>query len=242
MTEIDLIQIEKKLFDAIEKELKTRNYDIEVFVQKYREDIGEILYKRVQDEKFNQSLLVLPIILGKILPYIDDKHYIPILLSLLKDEQLDNRMRFQVIQKLGWRSTEAQKAIPYLLKCLNIKGPVGDISAIVLSELGYEKFDELIPNLISALKNNDYCIYRMNAARQLFKNRLFLQQVLPDLIIALNSDPDFRSRQKIARYFGEIDNEKVKEALLDAHKNDEHPIVRTVAKTSLADLSKLNKI
>ncbi|HUT80226.1 MAG TPA: HEAT repeat domain-containing protein [Candidatus Bathyarchaeia archaeon] len=242
MTEKNLAQIEEELFVAIESELKTRNFDIEIFVQNYRTEVGEILAKKVQNEKFNQNLLVLPIILGKILPYIADEYYIPILMSLLKDEKLDNRMRFQVIQKIGWRSTEAKEAIPNLIEFLKKEGPVGEIAAITLSEIGYEKFDELIPNLLSALKNNEYYIYRMNAARQLFKNKEHLIKILPNLIDALTTDTDFRLRQKIARYFGEINEQIVKEALLAAHENDEHPIVRTVAKTSLEDLEKLNKI
>ncbi|MFW9923882.1 MAG: HEAT repeat domain-containing protein [Candidatus Thorarchaeota archaeon] len=242
MSELNLAQIEKELFDAIENELKTRNYDVEIFVQNYRTEVGEIISKKVQDEKFNQNLLVLPVILGKILPYIADEYYIPILMSLLKDRNLDDRMRFQVIQKLGWRSTEAKEAIPYLVEFLKKEGMVGEIAAIALSEIGYDNFDELIPKLVSALKNNDYYIYRMNAARQLFKNKEHLMKILPDLISAFITDPDFRLRQKIARYFGEINEQIVKEVLLAAHTNDKHPIVRTVAKTSLEDLEKLNKI
>ena len=39
--------------------------------------------------------------------------------------------------------------------------------------------------------------------------------------------------------FGEIENKQVKEALQKAANNDKHPVVRTVANTSLKDLEKL---
>ncbi|MHA1462699.1 MAG: hypothetical protein ACTSQ0_06500, partial [Candidatus Heimdallarchaeota archaeon] len=82
-------------------------------------------------------------------------------------------------------------------------------------------------------------VTRMNAARILIKNRDHLQAFLPQLIESLESDEDFRFRQKLARNFGEINIPIVKKALLKAHKNDKHPVVRTVAKTSLDDLEKL---
>ncbi|NHJ87517.1 MAG: HEAT repeat domain-containing protein, partial [Asgard group archaeon] len=123
-------------------------------------------------------------------------------------------------------------------KYIHNKGPISHVTAISLSQMGYKKFDELIPSLVSALKNAEYYIVRMNAARQLFQNTEYLSSTLPHLIKALLNDSDFRLRQKIARYFGEINKPEVIEILKQATMNDSHPVVRTVAKTSLDDIAK----
>ncbi|MHA1555605.1 MAG: HEAT repeat domain-containing protein [Candidatus Heimdallarchaeota archaeon] len=231
--------IEKELFKMIEQELSRPNYVVEPFVQKNKEEVGEIILKLAQDEKLVENLILLSIIYRQVLPYLEDEHYIPILATILKYDNLDARIRFQTIQRLGWRQTQAQEAIPLIVKYLGEGNGVGDMAAIALGEMEYEKFEEIIPGLLSALKNAPYYVTRMNAARILIKNRDHLQAFLPQLIESLESDEDFRFRQKLARNFGEINIPIVKKALLKAHKNDKHPVVRTVAKTSLDDLEKL---
>jgi len=233
--------IEKEFFDLVQKEIATRKHVIEPYVNQNKVEVGKIIYKQVQKEQFVQNLLVLPVILGKVMPYIDDEHYIQILITILKHKSTDNRMRYQVIQKLGWRPTEAREAMPIIAEHLTNKGELGAIAAVALGEIGYENFEEILPNLLYALKNGEYYISRMNAARQLFNNEEYLPKVLPHLIEALAQDIDFRLRQKIARRFGEINQPAVKKALIAASKKDDHPVVRTVAKTSLADLEKLGK-
>ncbi|GAH14144.1 unnamed protein product, partial [marine sediment metagenome] len=90
-----------------------------------------------------------------------------------------------------------------------------------------------------ALKKGLTYLTRMNAARMLIEKKEHLEEILPHLITALEEDSDYRFRQKIARYFGEINEPSTKKALIKANKSDKHPIVRSVAKTSLDDLAKL---
>lgn len=231
--------IVEELFKLIEQELSRPNYVVEPFVQKNKEEVGKIVLELTQNEKLAENLILLSIIYRQVLPNLEDEHYIPILTTILKNENLDSRIRFQTIQRLGWRATKAQEAIPHIVKYLGEKNGVGDMAAIALGEMEYENFEEIIPSLLSALENAPYYVTRMNAARILIKNKDHLQSFLPQLIESLESDEDFRFRQKIARNFGEINDPKVKKALLNAHKNDKHPVVRTVAKTSLNDLEKL---
>ena len=231
--------IEEELFKLIEQELSRPNYIVEPFVQKNKEEVGEIILRLVQNEKLAENLILLSIIYRQVLPYLEDEHYIPILTTIMQYDKLDSRICFQTIQRLGWRATKAQEEIPFIVKYLGEKQGIGDVAAIALGEMEYDKFENLIPGLLSALKNAAYYGTRMNAARILIKNKEHLESVLPKLSEALESDEDFRLRQKIARNFGEINNSKVKKALLKAHKNDKHPVVRTVAKTSLDDLEKL---
>ncbi len=231
--------IEEELFKLIEQELSRPNYIVEPFVQKNKEKVGELILGFVQDEKIAENLILLSIIYRQVLPYLEDEHYIPILTTIIQYEKLDSRICFQTIQRLGWRATKAQEAIPYIVKYLGEKNGIGDMAAIALGEMEYENFGEIIPGLLSALKNASYYVTRMNAARILIMNKNHLQSFLPELIESLENDADFRFRQKVARNFGEVNDTKVKEALLKAHKNDKHPVVRTVAKTSLDDLEKL---
>jgi len=234
--------IEKELFELIEKELSNPSYVVEPFVREHAEEVGELVLQLAQSEELVKNLILLSIIFRQVLPYLEDEHYIAILISIMKFEEIDSRVRFQTIQRLGWRPTLAQEAIPYIMKYLGKDEGVGDMAAIALGEMEYEKFEEIIPGLKSAMKNAAYYVTRMNAARILVKNTEHLQKYLPDLIESLEKDIDFRYRQKIARYFGEINDPKVIEALTKANKNDKHPVVRTVAKTSLDDLKKLKEI
>jgi hypothetical protein len=91
------------------------------------------------------------------------------------------------------------------------------------------------------MKNGLTYLTRMNAARMLFHEKAHLPKILPHLIKALETDSDYRFRQKIARYFGEVNDPKAKKALLKAKESDKHPIVRSVAMTSLDDLEKLSE-
>ncbi|HUU79485.1 MAG TPA: HEAT repeat domain-containing protein [candidate division Zixibacteria bacterium] len=236
MNNIELVKIEKELFNLIEQEIVKKEYLVEEFVHKYPYEVGKIIYKQVQNNSFVKNILMFSVVIKQVLPHIADEFYIPTLTKLIKQEDLELRIRYQTIQLLGWRGNEAKEAIPFLLRNLEENVSLKQISAIALAKIGYEKFDELVPYLLSTLKNAKVYNTRMNAARLLVSHESNWQEKLPGLIDALEKDPDFRVRQKIARYFGEINEEGVKEALLKAYNEDSHPIVRTVAKTSLVDL------
>lgn len=239
MVNTNIDKIEKELFNLIEEELVKREYIVEEFVNKNQKKIGKIILEKVKEEAFVNNVLVFSIVIKQILPHIADEYYIPSLLELIKEDKYELRIQYQTIQLLGWRKEEAKEAIPYLLKFLRKQTSLKQISAIALAEIGYEKFDELIPYLLFTLKDAKIYNTRMNAARILVNNDYLKDGVLNGLIDALENDPDFRVRQKIARYFSEINNKKVKEALQKAITNDCHPVVRTVANTSLNDLMKL---
>ena len=239
MVDTILNKIEKELFDLIEQELVEKKYIVEDFVNKYPEEIGKLVFEKVKNESFVKNVLVFSIVIKQVLPHIADEYYIPSLLELIKEDNYDVRVQYQAIQLLGWRKEEAKEAIPFLLKFLGKQTSLQQISAIALSEIGYKQTEELIPYLLSTLKNAKIYNTRMNAARILVKNEKMRSKALPVLIDALEKDTDFRVRQKIARFFGEIENKQVKEALQKAANNDKHPVVRTVANTSLKDLEKL---
>lgn len=236
MNNNELVKIEKELFNLIEQEIANKEYLVEEYVHNHPLEVGKIIYEQVQNESFVKNILMFSVVIKQVLPHIADEYYIPILIELLKQENLELRIRYQTIQLLGWRGNEAKEAIPFLLKYLEENVSLKQISAIALAKIGYEKFEELVPYLLFTLKNAKIYNTRMNAARLLVSHESNWQEKLPGLIDALEKDPDFRVRQKIARYFGEIKEEGIKEALLKAYNEDNHPIVRTVAKTSLMDL------
>lgn len=232
-------QIEEELFALMQKEISERKFLVDSFVRENKNELGKILYTRVQEDAFVQNLFFFPIIFQQVLPYIDEEFYIPILIEIVKHKNIDPRIRLQTTRLLGWKGQEAKDSIPYLLDYLDGNKDLNQITAISLAEIGYEKFDELIPTLLVALKKGLTYLIRMNAARKLIEKKDYLNKILPHLITALEEDSDYRFRQKIARYFGEINEPSAKKALVKANKSDKHPIVRSVAKTSLEDLDKL---
>ncbi|GAG56000.1 unnamed protein product [marine sediment metagenome] len=232
-------QIEEELFALMQNEISEKKFLVDSFVQEYKEEIGKILYSRVQEDAFVQNLFFFPIIFQQVLPYIDEEFYIPTLIEIVKHKKIDPRIRLQTNRLLGWKKQEAKDAIPFLLDYLNGEKDLNQLTAIALAEIGYEKFEELIPTLLVALKKGLTYLTRMNAARMLIEKKEHLDEILPHLITALEEDSDYRFRQKIARYFGEINEPSTKKALIKANKSDKHPIVRSVAKTSLDDLDKL---
>ena len=231
--------ISDKLFGLVEKEIGKPKYDVELFVQEYSKQVGKIIYEQVKNINFIRNNLVFPVVVKQVLPYVDDEYYVPILLEIMKHEDIDNRISFIMIQKLGWKGEEAKEAIPYLKRYLTRKDNLGDLAALSLAKIGYDNFDELLPLLISAMQKGTFYTTRMNAARLMLLERSKLQDYLPSMITALEKDPDFRFRQKISRYFGTINDPKAKAALKKTIKKDTHPVVRMVAKTSLDDLEKL---
>lgn len=232
-------QIEEELFALMQNEISEKKFLVDSFVQEYKEEIGKILYSRVQEDAFVQNLFFFPIIFQQVLPYIDEEFYIPTLIEIVKHKKIDPRIRLQTNRLLGWKKQEAKDAIPFLLDYLNGEKDLNQLTAIALAEIGYEKFEELIPTLLVALKKGLTYLTRMNAARMLIEKKEHLDEILPHLITALEEDSDYRFRQKITRYFGEINKPSTKKALIKANKSDKHPIVRSVAKTSLDDLAKL---
>ena len=234
-------EISEKLFKLIEKEITRPIYDVDAFVQKYSYEVGQIIFEQMKNINFIRNNLIFPVIIKQVLPYIADEFYIPTLLEIIKHEDLDNRISFIVIQKLSWRVEESKEAIPYLERYLSRTDNLRDLAAISLAEIGYDDFDKLLPSLISGLQKAAFYTTRMKAARLMLLNRDKLQEYLPSLIMALKEDADYRFRQKIARYFGTIDDPKAKKALEKVLKEEPHPIVRMVAKTSLDDLEALAK-
>jgi len=232
-------QIEEELFALMKNEISEKKFLVDSFVQEYKKEIGKILYSRVQEDAFVQNLFFFPIIFQQVLPYIDEEFYIPTLIEIVKHKKIDPRIRLQTNRLLGWKKQEAKDAIPFLLDYLNGEKDLNQLTAIALAEIGYEKFEELIPTLLVALKKGLTYLIRMNAARMLLEKKEYLEDILPHLITALEEDSDYRFRQKIARYFGEINKPSTKKALIKANKSDKHPIVRSVAKSSLDDLDKL---
>jgi HEAT repeat protein len=239
MTDKNLKQIEEELFNLMQSEISETKFLVDSFVHEHPSEIGKILFTRVKEDAFVQNLFFFPIIFQQVLPHIDDEFYIPTLIEIVKHKKIDHRIRLQTTRLLGWKRQEAQESIPYLLAYLAGEKDLHQITAIALAEIGYEKFDELIPTLLVAMKKGLTYLTRMNAARMLFESKDNLDKILPHLITALEEDSDYRFRQKIARYFGEIKDPLAKKALLKANKSDKHPIVRSVAKTSLDDLEKL---
>lgn len=235
----NLKQIEEELFNLMQSEISDKKFLVDSFVHEYPVEVGKILFARVKEDSFVQNLFFFPIIFQQVLPHIDDEFYIPTLLEIVKHKKLDPRIRLQTTRLLGWRKEESKEAIPYLLPFLKGETDLHQLTAIALAEIGYEKFDELLPTLVVALEKGLIYLTRMNAARMLLQDKTQLLKVLPHLIKALEDDSDFRFRQKIARYFGEINDPKAKKALIKANESDVHPIVRSVAMTSLEDLEKL---
>jgi len=235
----NLKQIEEELFALMQNEIGKRKFLVNSFVKKHKYEVGKILHTRVQEDAFVRNLFFFPIIFQQVLPHIDDEFYIATLVEIVKHKQIDPRIRLQTNRLLGWRGQESKEAIPYLLPFVDGNSDLNQLTAIALAEIGYEKFEELIPTLLVALKNGLTYLIRMNAARMLKEKKEYLDEILPHLITALEEDSDYRFRQKIARYFGEINETTTKKALIKANKSDKHPIVRSVAKTSLDDLDKL---
>ncbi len=235
----ELKQIEIRLFELMQKEVQEKQFLVDSFVNEHPVEVGKILFTRVKEESFVQNPFFFPIIFQQVLPHIDDEFYIPTLLEIIKHEKIDPRIRLQTTRLLGWRREESQEAILYLLPFLNGESDLHQITAIALAEIGYEKFEELIPALLVALKKGLIYQTRMNAARLLLRDKSYLEKVLPHLVSALETDSDYRFRQKIARYFGEINNPIIKKVLLKVKETDKHPIVRSVAMTSLEDLEKM---
>lgn len=232
-------QIEEELFNLMQSEISERKFLVDSFVHEHPSEVGEILFTRVKEESFVQNLFFFPVIFQQVLPHIDNEFYISTLIEIVKHKKIDPRIRLQTTRLLGWKKQESKEAIPYLLPFVDGKSDLNQITAIALAEIGYEKFDELMPTLLIALEKGLTYLTRMNAARMLIEDKTHLPKVLPHLIEALEKDNDFRFRQKIARYFGEINEPSTKKALIKANKSDKHPIVRSVAKTSLDDLDKL---
>jgi len=235
----NLAQIEEELFNLIQNEIGKTKFLVESFVQENKYETGKILYTQVQKDSFVQNPFYFPVIFRQVLPHIEDEFYIPTLIEIVNHKKIDPRIRLQTTRLLGWRGQEAQESIPHLLAFLDGDKDLNQITAIALAEIGYEKFDELIPTLLITLKKGLIYLTRMNAARMLIENKEYIDKILPHLIEALEEDSDFRFRQKIARYFGEINDPSVRKALIKANKSDSHPVVRSVAKTSLDDLDKL---
>ena len=235
----NLKEIEEELFSLMQNEIRERKFLVNSFVQKHKYEIGKILHTRVQEDAFVQNLFFFPIIFQQVLPHIDDEFYISTLFEIVKHKKIDPRIRLQATRLLGWRGQESKKAIPYLLPFVDGHNDLHQITAIALAEIEYEKFDELIPALLIALEKGLIYLTRMNAARMLLQDKAHLSKVLQHLIKALEEDSDFRFRQKIARYFGEINDPAVKKALIKAKESDKHTVVRSVAMSSLDDLEKL---
>ncbi|NHJ31652.1 MAG: HEAT repeat domain-containing protein [Asgard group archaeon] len=235
----DLKQIEEELYNLMQSEISDKKILVDAFVHKHPVEVGKILFTRVKEESFVQNPFFFPTIFQQVFPHIDDEFYIQTLIEIIKHKKIDPRIRLQTTRLLGWRKEEAKEAIPYLLPFKDGESALNQITAIALAEIGYEKFDELIPTLLVALEKGLTYITRMNAARLLKQDESYLPETLPHLIKAIEKDSDYRFRQKIARYFGEINNPDVKKALIKTQKSDKHPIVRSVASSSLKDLEKL---
>ncbi len=232
-------KIEEELFKLIQNEISNAQFLAETFVHENSYESGKIIFNKVQNELFVQNLLIFPVLFSQVFPHIDDEFYIPTLIEILKHKKIDPRIRMQVIRLLGWKGPEAEEAIPLLVDYFKGETEVNIITAIALAEIGYEKFNELIPTILIALKKGILYTTRINAARILIRDKNNLKNILPNIIDVLENDQDFRVRQKIARYFGEINDPSVEKALIKANKTDSHPVVRTVAHTSLDDLKKL---
>lgn len=235
----NLKQIEEELFNLMQSEISETKFLVDAFVHEHPYEVGKILLTRVKEESFVQNLFFFPVIFQQVLPHIDDEFYLPTLIEIVKHKKIDPRIRLQTSRLLGWRKEEAKEAIPYLLPFIKGRSDLNQITAIALAGIGYEKFEELIPTLLVAMEIGLTYLTRMNAARMLNEKKEYQDKVLPHLITALEKDSDYRFRQKIARYFGEINKPSTKKALIKANKSDKHPIVRSVAKTSLDDLAKL---
>ncbi|MGC9779348.1 MAG: HEAT repeat domain-containing protein [Candidatus Heimdallarchaeota archaeon] len=232
-------KIEEELFRLIQNEISNMKFLVETFVHENSYESGKIIFNKVQNELFVQNLLIFPVLFSQVFPHIDDEFYIPTLIEILKHKKIDTRIRLQVTRLLGWKGSEAKEAIPLLVDYFKGESEVNLFTSIALAEMGYKKSNELIPTILIALKKGKLYTTRINAARILIRDKNNLKNILPNLIDALENDQDFRVRQKMARYFGEINDPSAKKVLTKAYKSDSHPVVRTVAHTSLDDLKKL---
>jgi len=221
-------EIIEELKATIERELEERAFLVEDFILAHREQSGVIIDEIIKKEH-NLEAKALAILNTQAIPYIPDDYYLPVLLKLLDHPNATLRLKFFIIQKIGWRGKYAAEALPKVEEIFDQNPFLKTIAAISLSEMGYKKMSRVIPVLINTLKlEKDYSI-RMNAARQLVLHRDQDSTIVPALIAAMTNDPDFRVRQKIVHYCGENNIQAALETIEQIREQDAHPVVRSVA-------------
>lgn len=231
-------KIVDELLNLLEKETIKVRYLIEAFILANNQQSGKLVLELLKD-KYNLPISKLSILNTQALPYIPDEDYFEVLKKMLQHKNSSDRLKFFIIQKIGWRGKYAKSLTADLEKVLEGNSFLKGITSIALSELEWEKEDVLIPNLIEALNLELEHTIRMNAARQLTKFDTTNSIVLPALVNAMETDQDFRVRQKIANYIGELNRKETIPNLEKIIKNDKHTLVRSVASRVLKELKEL---
>lgn len=227
-----------ELLDLLDKETSDTNYLVESFVLVNKKQSGKLVLELLK-EKYDLTNKKLSILNEQALPYTPDEVYLEILEKLLRHRNSSNELKSLVIQKIGWRGKYAKSLTSNLVDILESNNLLKGITSIALSELEWEKKEILVPYLIEVLRKEREYTIRMNAARQLLKYDRINSDVLPALIKALEMDQDFRVRQKIAHYIGELGRKEAIPNLENAIKNDNHTLVRSVASRVINELKEL---
>jgi HEAT repeat protein len=226
-----------KLLDILEKESIATKFAVEDFILENKEKSGKLILE-ILDDKYKLSKTKLAIINTQALPYIPDEDYLDSLSKILNHKNTTEGLRFNIIQKIGWRGEEAESLTKELERHLVDEGSLTGITSIALSEMNWIKTNILVPNLVKALKEEPDHSTRMAAARQLLKYDKKSTVVFNELVYSMKNDADFRVRQKIAHYLGELEKKEAIPHLEEVKTNDKHPIVRSVASRVLFDLQK----
>jgi hypothetical protein len=227
-----------ELLNLLEQETKEVNYLVESFILANKQQSDRLILELLK-ENYNLPISKLAILNTQALPYIPDVKYLDVLKKMFFHKNCSDKLRYIIIQKIGWRGKYAKSLIQDLVKILESNSFLKGITSISLSELDWEKKEILIPNLIEALSQETDHNVRMSAARQLTKYDSTNSEVLPAIITAMETDPDFRVRQKMAHYIGELERKETIPNLEKAVKNDKHTIVRSVASRVLKELKEL---
>ncbi|NHJ48836.1 MAG: HEAT repeat domain-containing protein [Asgard group archaeon] len=230
-------ELTNKILDLLEEESVATRYVVEDFILANKTKSGKLILE-ILDDKYNLAKTKLAILNSQALPYIPDENYLSALNKILNHKNSTERLQFFIIQKIGWRGEEAEHLIPTLEKYLVKNGSLAGIASIALSEINWSNTDKLIPNLVKALNDEPDHSIRMAAARQLLKYDSVSSDVFSELVKVMKNDSDFRVRQKIAHYLGELEKKEAIPYLEEIITNDKHTLVRSVASSVLSDLQK----